>query len=130
MTTSPHARLIYSASEIDANMLWGTQFFAPDPFTYIEKRGKRFLVRSDLEMDQARDQVRVDKVPSYSVYVRRHKAPGINSRNHTILKTGHVVTVEPGLYHPGKGGVPLEDIVLVAKTGCKNLVGIPKILEV
>jgi Xaa-Pro aminopeptidase len=59
-----------------------------------------------------------------------HEAPGINSRNHTILKTGHVVTVEPGLYYPGMGGVRLEDVVLVTKTGCKNLVRIPKILEV
>jgi Xaa-Pro aminopeptidase len=59
-----------------------------------------------------------------------HEAPGINSRNHTILKTGHVVTVEPGLYYSGMGGVRLEDVVLVTKTGCKNLVGIPKILEV
>ena len=59
-----------------------------------------------------------------------HEAPGINSRNHTILKTGHVVTVEPGLYYVGMGGVRLEDVVLVTKTGCRNLVRIPKILEV
>jgi Xaa-Pro aminopeptidase len=59
-----------------------------------------------------------------------HEAPGINSRNHSILKTGHIVTVEAGLYYPGMGGVRLEDVVLVTKTGCKNLVGIPKILEV
>jgi Xaa-Pro aminopeptidase len=59
-----------------------------------------------------------------------HEAPGINCRNHTILKTGHVVTVEPGLYYPGKGGVRLEDVVLVTKTDCKNLVRTPKILEV
>jgi Xaa-Pro aminopeptidase len=378
MTTSPQARLIYSASESDANMLWATQFFAPDPFIFIEKRGKRFLVMSDLEMDRAKEQASVDKVLSYSDYVRRlqskgtpspairevlpeilkdlkisgvevpetfplglgdelrrrkiqvvprldpfwkerefktkeevrnirlsleaaekgieagiaairrtdirkdgtllldgtpltseivkqvinttimalgfvpshsivasgdqcvdphnegsgrilanssiimdifprsqktglfgdisrtvvrgkasdrlkvayrcveegqeigfrrirdgvdafgihteiiayfeangfstgmidgrmqgffhgtghglgldiHEAPGINSRNHTILKTGHVVTVEPGLYYPGMGGVRLEDVVLVTKTGCKNLVRIPKILEV
>jgi len=378
MTTSPQARLIYSASESDANMLWATQFFAPDPFIFVEKRGKRFLVMSDLEMDRAKEQSSVDKVLSYSEYVRRlqrkgtpspaisevlpeifkdlrisgvevpatfplalgdelrrrkvqvvprpdpfwkerefktneevrnirlsleaaekgieagiaairrteikkdgsllldgtpltseiikqvinttimalgfvpshsivasgdqcvdphnegsgrivanssiimdifprsqktglfgdisrtvvrgkasdrlkaayrcveegqeigfrrirngvdafgihaeilayfevngfstgmidgrmqgffhgtghglgldiHEAPGINSRNHTILKTGHVVTVEPGLYYPGMGGVRLEDVVLVTNTGCKNLVRIPKVLEV
>jgi len=378
MTTSPQARLIYSASESDANLLWATQFFAPDPFIFIEKRGKRYLVMSDLEMDRAKDQAHVDKVLSYSEYVRRlqsngtptpaisdvlteilrdlkvsavdvpatfplglgdelrrrkiqvapcpdpfwkdrefkttaevrnirlsleaaekgieagiaairrtvikkdgtllldgtpltseivkqvinttimsmgfvpshsivasgdqcvdphnegsgrilantsiimdifprsqktglfgdisrtvvrgkaserlkaayrcveegqeigfrrirdgvdaygihaeilryfeangfstgmvggrmqgffhgtghglgldiHEAPGINSRNHTILKTGHVVTVEPGLYYSGMGGVRLEDVVLVTKTGCRNLVRIPKVLEV
>lgn len=57
-------------------------------------------------------------------------AQGINNRNHTILKTGRIVTVEPGLYYPGMGGVRLEDVVLVTKTGCKNLVRIPRILEV
>ena len=46
------------------------------------------------------------------------------------LKTGHVVTVEPGLYYQGMGGVRLEDVVFVTDTGCKNLVKIPKILEV
>ena len=45
------ARLIYSASESDANMLWATRFFAPDPFIFILKRGKRYLVMNDLELD-------------------------------------------------------------------------------
>src|SRR5215471_14613238 len=73
------ARLIYSASESDANMLWATRFFAPDPFIFIEKRGKRFLVMSDLEMDRARDQAHVDKVLSYSEYVRRLQSSGTPS---------------------------------------------------
>src|SRR6186713_745663 len=79
MTTPPHARLIYSASESDANMLWATQFFAPDPFIFIEKRGKRYLVMSDLEMDRAKDQAQVDKVLSYSEYVRRLQGKGLPS---------------------------------------------------
>jgi len=59
-----------------------------------------------------------------------HEAPGINARRRSALKAGHVVTVEPGLYYSGMGGVRLEDVVLVTKTGCENLVQIPKILEV
>jgi Xaa-Pro aminopeptidase len=59
-----------------------------------------------------------------------HEAPGINARNRNRLKTGHVVTVEPGLYYSGMGGVRLEDVVLVTKTGCRNLVTIRKVLEV
>src|SRR4029079_2795972 len=59
-----------------------------------------------------------------------HEAPGINSRKKSALKAGHVVTVEPGLYYSGMGGVRLEDVVLVTKTGCENLVHLPKILEV
>ncbi|HZI50643.1 MAG TPA: Xaa-Pro peptidase family protein [Terriglobia bacterium] len=70
------ARLIYSASESDANMLWATRFFAPDPFIFIEKRGRRTLVMSDLEIDRAKDQASVDKVLAYSDYVRRLQSRG------------------------------------------------------
>src|SRR4051812_40384653 len=75
-TPRTQARLIYSASESDANMLWATGFFAPDPFIFIEKNGKRYLVMSDLEMDRARDQAHVDKVLSYSLYARRLLSEG------------------------------------------------------
>src|SRR6185436_17325068 len=70
------ARLIYSASETDANMLWATRFFAPDPFIFIEKRGKRYLVMSDLEIDRAKSQASVDKVLAYSSFVRRLQDAG------------------------------------------------------
>lgn len=70
------ARLIYSASETDANMLWATRFFATDPFIFFEKRGKRFLVMSDLEVDRARQQAKVDKVLPYSDYVKKIQARG------------------------------------------------------
>jgi len=69
--------MIYSASESDANMLWATRFFAPDPFTFIQKRGRRYLVMSDLEIDRARSQASVDKVLPYSEYVRRKQKEGI-----------------------------------------------------
>ena len=47
-----------------------------------------------------------------------------------VLKERQVVTVEPGLYYPGLGGVRLEDVVLVTKTGCKILSRFPKQLEI
>ena len=40
--------------------------------------------------------------------------------------TGQVVTVEPGLYYPGRGAVRIEDMVLVEPTGCRNLTRSPK----
>jgi Xaa-Pro aminopeptidase len=46
------------------------------------------------------------------------------------LQAGHVVTVEPGLYYWAAGGVRLEDVVVVQKTGCRNLSRFPKVLEV
>lgn len=58
-----------------------------------------------------------------------HEPPRI-SRGKDILKAGQVVTVEPGLYYEDAGGVRIEDDVVVTKTGCVNLVKLPKILEI
>ena len=47
-----------------------------------------------------------------------------------VLKDRQVLTVEPGLYYPGLGGVRLEDVVLVTKMGCRILSRFPKQLEI
>jgi Xaa-Pro aminopeptidase len=47
-----------------------------------------------------------------------------------ILRTGHVVTVEPGLYYLGVGGVRLEDVVVVTAKGNRNLTDCPQFLEI
>jgi Xaa-Pro aminopeptidase len=47
-----------------------------------------------------------------------------------VLKERQVVTVEPGLYYPGLGGVRIEDVVVVTKEGCKILSKFPKQLEI
>ncbi len=43
-----------------------------------------------------------------------------------ILKAGNTMTVEPGIYIPGWGGVRIEDDILITKTGNENLVSAPK----
>ena len=70
------AQLIYSASESDANMLWATRFFAPDPFIFILKGGKSYLVMNDLEIDRAKSQARAGRVLSLSEYQKRWQARG------------------------------------------------------
>jgi len=47
-----------------------------------------------------------------------------------ILRAGHVVTVEPGLYYLGIGGVRLEDVVVVTAKGNRNLTDCPQFLEI
>ena len=47
-----------------------------------------------------------------------------------VLKDRQCLTVEPGLYYPGLGGVRHEDVVVVTKTGCKILSKFPKPLEI
>lgn len=58
-----------------------------------------------------------------------HEAPRVGGVG-DILKEGQVVTVEPGLYYEDAGGIRIEDDVVVTKTGCKNLVKLPKFLEI
>ena len=72
----PPARLLYAASETDADILYPTGFFAPDPFLFIQKGRRRILVMSDLEMDRARAQARVDEVRSWSAYAKAEEAAG------------------------------------------------------
>jgi Xaa-Pro aminopeptidase len=58
-----------------------------------------------------------------------HEAPRLASTSETVLKPGMVVTVEPGIYLPGWGGVRIEDDVLVTRNGCSVLTNLPKRLE-
>jgi Xaa-Pro aminopeptidase len=57
-----------------------------------------------------------------------HESPRIGTRGQA-LSAGQVVTVEPGLYYPGVGGVRLEDVVVVRPDGCENLTTFPVFLE-
>ena len=59
-----------------------------------------------------------------------HEAPSLSLRNEAPLQTGHVVTVEPGLYYPEWGGVRLEDVAVLTDTGCRNLTKAPIFLEI
>ena len=59
-----------------------------------------------------------------------HEAPRMGATSEGDLKVGQVITVEPGLYYPGIGGVRLEDVALVTEKGVRNLTRIEKVLEV
>ncbi len=58
-----------------------------------------------------------------------HEAPRLAVTQDQPLKAGMVVTVEPGIYIPGWGGVRIEDDVLVTRTGHEVLSDVPKDLE-
>jgi Xaa-Pro aminopeptidase len=59
-------RLIVAASEIDPDMLYATKFWAPDPFIFLQRNGKRTLVLSDLEIDRGRKQADADEFVMFS----------------------------------------------------------------
>jgi Xaa-Pro aminopeptidase len=56
-----------------------------------------------------------------------HELPSVHATDTAILQPGHVLTVEPGVYLPGIGGVRVEDLVVVTETGCQPLTSSPKL---
>ena len=57
----------------------------------------------------------------HGILKRVHQAPKISRKNRRKLKAGMVVTIEPGIYIKGWGGVRIEDMLLVTKTGSRRL---------
>jgi Xaa-Pro aminopeptidase len=75
--TAERATLIIAASEFDSNLYYATRFVAPDPFIYLEIKGERIMIMSDLEIDRAKAQATVDTVYSYSELERAARAQGV-----------------------------------------------------
>jgi len=59
-----------------------------------------------------------------------HEAPRLAASSEDDLFEGNVVTVEPGIYLPGRFGVRIEDLVVVSEDGYRNLSGLPKDLQI
>ncbi len=129
------AQLIYDISEKNAELYYATRFLAPDPFLFLQVRGKRLIVASELEIDRARAQSCVDEVLPLSRYLKRaqakHAAPDITDVMDELLREFRVkkicvpqttgFTIVDALrdkgYHVQSGGQPFfpERIVKTAE---------------
>src|SRR5215472_12590791 len=105
MTAKPKsARLIVAASETDPDMLYATRFWAPDPFIFLERNGKRTLVLSDLEIDRGRKEADADEFVMFSelereVQGKSKKAPPYEKvLAHFLKKRGVRSTIVPATF--------------------------------
>lgn len=57
-----------------------------------------------------------------------HEAPYIRGDNHQLLEPGMTFTIEPGIYLPGRGGVRIEDDVLITETGAESFTDLDRSL--
>ncbi|HXS67369.1 MAG TPA: Xaa-Pro peptidase family protein [Candidatus Polarisedimenticolia bacterium] len=94
--------LIVADSDHDANMLYATGMFVPDPFIYLRLRGKNFIVMSDLEMDRARRQAEHCRVLSLSRYQKQlaDRHPKRTGYAHVIESILKEKRVQPLLFVP------------------------------
>jgi Xaa-Pro aminopeptidase len=66
----------------------------------------------------------------HGVGLEVHEAPRVSQRSEDVLAANEVVTIEPGVYLPGELGVRIEDLVVVAESGHRNLSSLPKDLQI
>ncbi len=62
----------------------------------------------------------------HGVGIEIHEAPTLAPKSKGALQVGNVVTIEPGIYLPGKFGVRIEDMALITENGFENLTTTPK----
>ncbi|HVC87145.1 MAG TPA: Xaa-Pro peptidase family protein [Gaiellaceae bacterium] len=62
----------------------------------------------------------------HGVGLQVHEAPRLSPESPETLEAGHCVTIEPGIYLPGLGGVRIEDLAIVRKDGVDLLTSFPK----
>ncbi|HVU79386.1 MAG TPA: Xaa-Pro peptidase family protein [Gaiellaceae bacterium] len=62
----------------------------------------------------------------HGVGLEVHEAPRLSTESTDTLEVGHCVTIEPGIYLPGQGGVRIEDLAIVREDGVEVLTSFPK----
>ncbi|MGM9520896.1 MAG: M24 family metallopeptidase [Oscillospiraceae bacterium] len=67
---------------------------------------------------------------SHSLGINIHEEPRCSPFTEAVIPSGCVISMEPGIYIPGKFGVRIEDVVYVTENGCEDITDLPKELSV
>jgi Xaa-Pro aminopeptidase len=114
------ARLIVAPSDTDADMLYATRIFIGDPFIFLQQKGKRTLVLSDLEIDRAKKNAKADEFVMFNqlereVQGKAKKAPPYEKvLAHFLTKRGVKRALVPANFPLGfaneikRNGIALE----------------------
>jgi Xaa-Pro dipeptidase len=66
----------------------------------------------------------------HGIGLEDHESPYIFAGNKVILEPGMTFTIEPGIYLPGRGGVRIEDNILITGNGAESLSDYPRELTI
>jgi len=96
----PKARMIYAASDKNADMLYATGVFVPDPFLYLRARNRVYLLVNAMELARVKREARADRVFSYDEIIalgrsgRTGGPEGISEMCMTLFRTLDVARIE------------------------------------
>lgn len=101
------------------------------PTAEIHERVREFFARAGYKTGQHRGRMQgFFHGTGHGLGLELHEAPRLSPTSTEALRAGQVVTIEPGLYYPGIGGVRLEDVAHVTANGPRNLTRFEKVLEI
>jgi len=122
-TANGETRLIVAPSDIDADMLYATKFWAGDPFIFLEQNGKRTIVLTDLEMGRGKRTAKVDEFVSFNELERevqgssKQAPPFEKVLVHFLRKRGVKSAVVPPTFPIGYERALANDVELATPEG-------------